>query len=128
MAKALSVDLHRRVVDAANSRAACRHAATRLGVRVSSAIRCVARSSQRGHLVPDKRGGDLHSHRIAAHAPLILGWITEEPNLTLAVIAERCSAEVGQRPLPSLVCWFFQRHGLTQNYLVMQVSQTGRTS
>jgi transposase len=42
MAKALSVDLRSRVVDAVEAGASCRAAATRFGVGVSSAIRWVA--------------------------------------------------------------------------------------
>lgn len=128
MAKALSVDLRRRVVDAVEAGASCRQAAARFGVGVSSAVRWVARSRQRGHLEPDKRGGNVRSHRIDAYAPLILGWIAEQPDLTLAEIAERLSAEVGYRPLPSIVCRFFQRHGLTRKKRrAMRASRTART-
>ena len=48
MAKALSVDLRRRVVDAVEAGASCRQAAARFRVGVSSAVRRVARSRQRG--------------------------------------------------------------------------------
>jgi len=127
MAKALSVDLRRRVVDAVEAGASCRQAAARFGVGVSSAVRWVARSRQRGHLEPDKRGGNLRSHRIDAHAPLILGWIAEEPDLTLAEVSDRLSKEVGYRPLPSIVCRFFQRHGLTRKKrLAMRASRIAR--
>lgn len=128
MAKALSVDLRRRVVDAVEAGVSCRQAAARFGVGVSSAVRWVARSRQRGHLEPDKRGGNLRSHRIDAHAALMLGWIAEEPDLTLSEVAERLSAEVGYRPLPSIVCRFFQRRGLTRKTrLAMRASRTART-
>jgi len=128
MAKALSVDLRGRVVNAVEAGASCRQAAARFGVGVSSAVRWVARSRQRGHLEPDKRGGNVRSHRIDAHAPLILGWIAEEPDLTLAEVADRLSAEVGYRPLPSIFCRFFQRHGLTRKKrLAMQANRTART-
>lgn len=128
MAKALSVDLRRRVVDAVEAGASCRQAAARFGVGVSSAVRWVARSRQRGHLEADKRGGNVRSHRIDAHAPLILDWIAEKPDLTLAEVAERLSAEVGYRPLPSIVCRFFQRCGMTRKKrLAMRASRTART-
>lgn len=58
MAKALSVDLRRRVVDAVDAGGSCRSAAARFGVSVSSAIRWVARDRERGDLEPDKRGGN----------------------------------------------------------------------
>lgn len=113
MAKALSVDLRRRVVDAVEAGSSCRAAAARFGVGVSSAIRWVARSRRRGTLEPDKRGGNTRSHRIDAHRELILGWIEAEPDLTLAEVAARLDEAAGYRPLPSIVCRFFQRHGVT---------------
>lgn len=114
MAKALSIDLRRRIVDAVEAGASCRAAAARFGVSVSSAIRFVARARTRGNLKPDKRGGNQRSHRIDAHRDLILAWISETPDLTLAEVAERLDGAVGYRPLPSIVCRFFQRHGVTR--------------
>lgn len=127
MAKALSVDLRRRVVDAIEAGASCRQAAERFGVGVSSAVRWVARARTRGHLEPDKRGGNHRSHRIDGHRDLILGWIAEEPDLTLAEVAERLAQAVGYRPLPSIVCRFFQRHGITRKKRRrMPASKNGR--
>jgi transposase len=114
MAKSLSVDLRRRVVDVVEAGASRRSAAARFGVGVSSAIRWVARARVRGDLAPDKRGGNQRSHRIDAHRDLILGWIAESPDLTLVEVAERLDEAVGYRPLPSIVCRFFQRHGVTR--------------
>ena len=128
MAKALSIDLRRRVVDAVEAGASCRAAAARFGVSVSSAIRFVARARTRGNLEPDKRGGNQRSHRIDAHRDLILAWISETPDLTLAEVAERLDGAVGCRPLPSIVCRFFQRHGVTRKKRRrMPPSRTART-
>ena len=113
MAKSLSVDFRRRVVDAIEAGASCRSAAARFGVSVSSAIRWVARDRERGNLEPDKRGGNMRSHRIDAHRDLILSWIEETPDLTLDKVAERLDAATGYRPLRSIVCRFFQRHDVT---------------
>jgi len=114
MAKSLSVDLRRRVVDAVEEGASRRAAAERFGVGVSSAVRWVERARTRGELTPDKRGGNHRSHRIDAHKALILEWIEEIPDLTLAEVGDRLEAAVGYRPLPSIVCRFFQRHGVTR--------------
>jgi transposase len=128
MAKSLSVDLRRRVVDAVEAGSSCRAAAERFGVGVSSAIRWVARARTRGTLDPDKRGGNVRSHRIDAHRDLILGWIEAEPDLTLAEVAERLDEAVGYRPLPSIVCRFFQRQGVTRKKRPrMQPSRNGQT-
>jgi transposase len=114
MAKSLSIDLRRRVVDAVEAGSSCRAAAERFGIGVSSAIRWVQRARTRGTLEPDKRGGNQRSHRIDAHRDVILRWIEEEPDLTLMEISDRLDAAVGYRPLPSIVCRFFQRHGVTR--------------
>ena len=127
MAQSLSVDLRRRVVDAVEAGSSCRAAAARFGVGVSSAIRWVARARTRGTLDPDKRVGNVRSHRIDAHRDLILGWISVEPDLTLAEVAERLDEAVGYRPLPSIVCRFFQRHGVTRKKRPRtQPSKSGR--
>jgi transposase len=83
MAKVLSVDLRRRMVEAVAAGASCRAAAARFEVGVSSAIRWVARGRTRRDLSPDKRGGNVRSHRIDEHRDLILDWIEEKPDLTL---------------------------------------------
>ena len=114
MAKALSVDLRLRVVAAVEAGASCRAAAARFGVGVSSAIRWVARARTRGDVTPDRRGGNHRSHRIDAHRDLILDWIEAEPDLTLAEVADRLDRTMGYRPLPSVVCRFFQRHSVTR--------------
>jgi transposase len=114
MAKALSVDLRYRVVEAVKAGSSCRAAAVRFGVSASSAIRWLARDRERGDLVPCKRGGNQRSHRIDAQRGLILAWIEEIPDLTLAEVAERLAEATGYRPLPSIVCRFFQRHGVTR--------------
>jgi transposase len=114
MGQALSVDLRRRVVEAVEAGASCRAAAARFGVSVSSAIRWVARARSRGDLRPDKRGGNVRSRRIDAHRAFLLALIEAEPDLTLAEVAEHLEEETGYRPLPSIVCRFFQRHNVTR--------------
>lgn len=114
MAKALSTDLRQRIVDAVEAGLSRRAAAERFGVGVSSAIRWVTRARTRGNLEPDSRGGDQRSHRIDNHRDVILGWIEAEPDLTLAEVADRLGATVGYRPHPSVVCRFFQHHGMTR--------------
>lgn len=114
MAKALSVDLRERVVAAVDAGMSRRAAAERFGVGVSSAIRFVQRSRERGDLTPDKRGGNFRSHRIDAHREFILGLVEAEPDLTLAEIGERLHEACGYRPLPSVVHRFFARHSITR--------------
>ena len=114
MARALSVDLRHRVVAAVEAGASRRQAAERFGVGVSSAIRWVAQSRRTGDLTPRPRGGRRQPCRIDGHAPLILCWVEETPDLTLAEIAARLEAAVGYRPPPSVVHGFFRRRGITR--------------
>ena len=108
MAKSLSVDLRDR---SPRSRTRCTQ---RFGVGVSSAIRWVQRVRDRGDLSPDKRGGNVRSHRIDAHRSRILAMVEAEPDLTLAEIGERLHEACGYRPDPSVVHRFFARHGITR--------------
>jgi transposase len=84
MARALSVDLRRRVVRAIEEGASCRHAALRFGVSASSAIRWHGLARMAGDPSPRRQGGDRRSARIEAHAPAILGAIEQQPDITLA--------------------------------------------
>jgi transposase len=84
MARALSVDLRRRVVRAIEEGASCRQAATRFGVSASSAILWHALARRAGDPAPRRQGGDRRSARIEAHASVILGSIERQPDLTLA--------------------------------------------
>jgi transposase len=84
MARALSVDLRRRVVRAIEEGASCRQAAARFGVSASSAIRWHALARSAGDPSPRRQGGDRRSARIEAHAPVILDAIARKSDITLA--------------------------------------------
>jgi transposase len=79
MAKALSVDLRRGVVDAIAQGLSCRKAAERFGVSASSAIRWRDRLKKEGDIAPKNLGGDRKSGRIEAEASFILGAVAETP-------------------------------------------------
>jgi transposase len=83
MARALSVDLRRRVIRAIEEGSSCRQAAERFGVSASSAIRWHALVRLAGDPAPRRQGGDRRSGRIEAHAPLILGAIARKSDITL---------------------------------------------
>src|SRR3546814_3863102 len=97
MARALSLDLRHRVVEAVSAGSSCRSAAVRFGVGVSSAIRWVARVREDGDCLPKKQGGNHRSHRIDAHQALILGWVEAEPDLTLAELSAKLAEAVDRK-------------------------------
>jgi transposase len=63
-----------------------RSAAARFGVSISSAIRWCAQLRDTGTFAPGPLGGDRLSHRIEAHAALIVSLNERTPDVTLAQI------------------------------------------
>ena len=112
MAKALSVDLRRRVVDAIEHGLSCRQAAARFGVSASSAIRWFARLKKQGDVAPKKQGGDRKSGRIEAEAAFLLGAVAETPDITLVELQEKLRARGVSVGVGTL--WrFFDRRRIT---------------
>ncbi len=112
MAKSLSVDLRRRVVDAIEHGLSCRQAAARFGVSASSVIRWLDRLKKQGDVVAKRQGGDRKSGRIEAEAAFLLGEVAETPDITLAELQEKLNVRgisVGTGTL-----WrFFDRRRIT---------------
>jgi Transposase and inactivated derivatives len=113
MAKALSVDLRERVVAAVAAGASCRAAAARFGVSASSAIRWCALARDAGSVAPGPLGGDRRSSRIEAHAALILGFLDQKPDITLAEIRAEL-ANAGVAAGIGTIWRFFDRHRITR--------------
>ena len=66
----------------------CRAAAQRFGVSASSAIRWRAQERRDGDVTPKRQGGDRHSHRIEAHAELILSAVAAKSDITLSELQD----------------------------------------
>jgi len=104
MAKALSLDLRRRVADAIEHGLSCRQAAERFGVSASSAIRWLDRLK--------RQGGDRKSGRIEAEADFLLGAVAETPDITLVELREKLQARGVSVGVGTL--WrFFDRRRIT---------------
>jgi len=112
MARALSLDLRRRVVDAVANGMSCRQAAVRFEVSASSAIRWAAQIRSGGALEPMKQGGDRRSQHIEAEAAFILGAVAEQPDMTLAELQGKLK-ERGKSAGIGTLWRFFQRHKIT---------------
>jgi transposase len=94
MAKALSFDLRRRVVDAIEHGLSCRRAAARFGVSASSAIlRWLDRLKKQGDVAAMRQGGDRKSGRIEAEAAFLLGVVAETPDITLVELKEKIEGD-----------------------------------
>ena len=112
MARALSLDLRERVVEAVAKGMSCRQAAARFGVSASSGIRWAAQVRSGVALTPMKQGGDRRSHRIEAEAAFILGAVAEQPDVTLAELQGKLDKRGVKVGIGTL--WrFFRRHRIT---------------
>jgi transposase len=126
MAKALSIDLRERVLNAVDGGLSCRRAAERFGVSASSAIRWHDRRRKGGDCGPKPLGGDRRSGRIEAYAALILSLIDQKPDMTLAELQARLAEKRIGAGIGTL--WrFFKRRGITRKKRRrMLPSKTGR--
>lgn len=127
MSSALSVDLRERVVGVVQGGASRHQAAERFGVSLASASRWCGPFAREGHVAPKPLGGDHRSHRIEAHADLILSLYEQQPGIFLhelrAVLAER-GIDLAQSSLSR----FFKRHGITRKkVLATPPNRSGRT-
>jgi len=113
MAKALSLDLRQRVVNAIAAGMSRRQATERFGVSAASAVRLQKQFSDTGTIQSDKQGGDRRSKHIDAHAATILALYETTPDITLAEIKVRL-AESGIRAGIGTLWQFFDRHGITR--------------
>ena len=113
MAAALSLDLRERVVAAIEAGTSCRQAAARFGVGKASAVRWHARFRAEGEIAAKPMGGDRHSHRVEAHAALILRTVEKRPQAYLREVRAALQGEGAAVSLSGL-SRFFRRHGLTR--------------
>ena len=127
MPSPLSVDLRERVVALVSGGASCREAAFRFGVSAASVSRWAARLRQDGRVTPRPSGGDHMSHRVEAHAALILATCQRQPTIFLRELRDQL-AERGLQASTSSLSRFFARHGITRKKgRRLPPSRTGRT-
>ena len=112
MGKPLSVDLRDRVVSAVDEGLSRRKAAERFGVSISSAIRWTSQRRRTGDVRAKPQGGDMRSGRIEAYAPLILGLVETQGDITLVELRARL-AQQGIAVAVSTLWRFFERHRIT---------------
>ena len=92
---ALSQDLRLRIVDLVASGVSRRKAARRFKVSASSAIRFVKQAEEVGHVDVKKR--KKRKSRLDPYRTDIVGWIGEQPDLTLAELCTRLVETHGLR-------------------------------
>ena len=112
MGHPLSCDLRDRALAAVDAGISRRAAAERFGVSAASVIRWDQLRRLQGHARPRPQGGDKSSHRIEAHAEVILGAIKRQPDITLNELRVLL-AEGGVSVAISTLWRFFERHEIT---------------
>ncbi len=113
MSRALSLDLHTRVLAFVVAGASHREAATRFGVSASSVSRWRALVRAQGDARPGPLGGDRRSGGVEAQADLILRLLAETPDATIEEL-RAALADHGQSFGYGTQRRFFQRRGLTR--------------
>jgi transposase len=128
MARALSIDLRRRVLGAIREGMSCRQAAVRFGVSASSAIRWCGREREQGDAEPKRQGGDRRSARIEAHAVTILGLVRATPDLTLIELRKALAGQGLSFGIASLWRFFNRRRITLKKRPRTRLSRTGPMS
>lgn len=113
MPRSLSKDLRDRVVRAVDEGASRREAAGRFGVSAASAVRWCALARDKGDVSAKRQGGDRRSHRIEAHADLILELLDATKDQTLFELRDLL-AEHGVQTTHTSLWRFFARHQITR--------------
>jgi len=129
MAAPKSQDLRERVIAAVEAGHSRREAARRFQVGIKTAITWVKQWRDGHGMTPAGQGGDRRSHRIETYRDDLIGWITAEPDITLAELQDRLWRHYA--------CWvgigslsrFCQRHGYSYKKRVrMPASSSAGTS
>lgn len=112
MTRSLSSDLRMRVIAAVGEGLSTREAARRFRVGISTVGTWCRRYRASGETAARKQGQPSRS-KLDPHEGFILGLIAEQPDVTLAEIAERLAAEHGVRVVASTVWVFLDKRGVT---------------
>jgi transposase len=112
MARALSLDLRRRVVAAIDGGVSTREAARRFSIGIATAGDWHRLWRRTGDVQPGRQGKPEGS-KLDPHEAFILGLIEESRDIALAEIAERLAEAHGISACPSTVWYFLDKRGIT---------------
>jgi transposase len=112
MARAYSLDLRQRVVDAIEGGLSTREAARQFSIGIATAGAWHRLWRRTGDVRPGRQGQPEHS-KLDAHEDFILGLVEEIKDIALAEIAERLVEERGVSACPATIWYFFDKRGIT---------------
>lgn len=127
MARPLSMDVRRRVLEAIDQGLSRRQAAKRFGVDPSSAIRWRAEQQASGAIAPKQQGGDRRSAKIEAEADFILGEVDKAPDVTLAELKAKMEARGVGASIGALWRFFDRRRVTFKKKLRTPLNRSGTT-
>ena len=113
MGKPYSSDLRQRFVAALDEGMSASAAGRRMRIARATAVRWAATWRREGRAEALPMGGDRRSDALEAHAPKILGWLKETPDLYLGEIVARLAC-AGIATSGSSVSRLLARHGITR--------------
>ncbi len=113
MARAYSLDLRKRVIEAIDEGLSTREAARRFSIGISTSGAWYRDWRSSGSLEPGRQGKPKVS-KLDAHETFILALVeTDERDITLAEIAEHLAARRGVKAGVTTVHEFFAKRGIT---------------
>jgi transposase len=112
MARAYSLDLRQRVVDAIEGGLSTREAARQFSIGIATAGAWYRLWRRTGDLRPGRQGQPERS-KLDAHEAFILGLVDKVKDIALTEIAERLAEERGVSACPATIWYFFDKRGIT---------------
>ena len=112
MARAYSLDLRKRVIEAISGGLSTREAARRFAIGISTSGAWYRAWRASGSLEPGRQGAPQGS-KLDAHEAFILELVEAQRDITLAEIAARLEAERGVRSCVGTVHAFFKKRDIT---------------
>ncbi|MGI9355958.1 MAG: IS630 family transposase [Rhizobiaceae bacterium] len=125
MARAYSLDLRRRVIEAIEGGLSTREAARRFAIGIATAGAWYRRWCRTGDVRPGRQGGREGS-KLDRHEAFILNLVETRKDITLVEIAARLEAERGMRTCPASLCAFFKKRSITFKKKTAHASQQDR--
>ncbi|MFU8778831.1 MAG: helix-turn-helix domain-containing protein [Roseovarius sp.] len=113
MGKPYSSDLRERFVAALDEGMSASAAGRRMRISRATAVRWAATWQREGRAEALPMGGDRRSEAREAHAPEILGWLEEKPDLFLREIVSRL-VDAGVETSAMSVARLLARHRITR--------------
>lgn len=112
MARALSIDLRRRVVAAIEGGLSTRAAARRFAIGIATAGAWHRLWRRTGDVRPGRQGKPSRS-KLDAHEAFIVGLIEERRDIALAEIAAHLAESRGVTACPATIWYFLAKRGIT---------------